>query len=320
MRITKTLATAVVVLAVLNAAPANATEASGATISAVNPPLTIIAVTGTNGQLYSKKSNEGFRNLGGVVRDAPAVAHSSLTGRTYYVVKSSNSALYVRTDVTGFTKIGGVCLYSPAVGVFENRFVVACIGTNHGLYYASGTLGAGNPVVSGWVYQGGYVTQGPAVFFLGTTTPHFSVVGRDAFPGYAGLNVYSRSAADPPSGYRLMYLSCLGQPDIIGAPSSYDGYSFFGCRNGGAFVGSPGQLYYEWDGSYGSAEYQADGVIAGRVGIASAADNSAAVVYVTGTNGNIYSKQLTSDYDTQPSGYTLVGCCALPGVAAATLN
>lgn len=324
MKVTRMAAatTTVAALALVGSVPAQAVadRARKPTVAAITPTRVVIAVTGTNGRLYSRKTNEGFRNLGGMVRDAPAVAYSASTGRVYYVVKGSDNALYVRTDTTGFTRLGASCLYGPAAAVFETRFVAACIGSNHALYYASATLGPGNPVVSGWVNQGGYATQGPAVYFRGTDTPSFMVVGPDDFPGYAGFNVYSRSAVDPVGGYRAEYVSCIAQPEVVGDAAPYANHSFLGCRNGGAYEGTPGQLYYEWNDRYGGGGYQADGVIVGRVGIAAATDNAGALFYVTATNGYVYSKPVALGYDVQTTGYSVVGCCALPGVAAASMD
>lgn len=62
--------------------------------AAVTSPQTVIAVAGANGRLYAKKSTEAsFRDLGGVLVDAPAVAYSTSTQQTYYVVKGTNNAL-----------------------------------------------------------------------------------------------------------------------------------------------------------------------------------------------------------------------------------
>ncbi len=280
------------------------------------PQQTVIAVVGTNGQLYSKRSNEGFRNLGGVVVDSPAVAYSPVTGRTYYVVKSSNNALYIRTDVSGYTKIGGVCRYGPGAAIVGNYLVVACAGTNRALYYTYARLSSPTQF-AGFVYQGGTLSQGPSVSAIGSAAV-FAVVGPIEFDNHA--SVYTRRHTDPVGAYRDEFLSCAGQPDQVSVRPEFateDSFAFFGCRaTDYSRQGSFGQHYYLWN----DFKDQADGRIVGRVGIAASADNSGALYYVTSSDGRIYSKPVFAEFDMQATGYTVVGCCVRPGVAAATIT
>lgn len=278
-------------------------------------PQTVIAVAGSNGALYVKRSSEAsFRGLGGALSDAPAVAYSSFTRRTYYVVKGINNALYVRTDTTAFTPIvPSSCKFSPAVGIFGSRFVVACIGPNGALYAGSATLmTASNPRVSTLLYQGGVAAQGPAIFFAGNT-PHFSIVDTEE-PAF-NFNVLSRSADEPAGVYHDNALSCNAAPDTVGDPASFTNH-FFGCRNGYPLVfgGTSESLYLAWNGGEETA-----GSILGRVGIAAAGDGSAALCYVIGSNGRVYSKRVITGARTADP-FVLVGGQARPGVAATTIG
>lgn len=289
--------------------------------AAVTSPQTVIAVAGANGRLYAKKSTEAsFRDLGGVLVDAPAVAYSTSTQQTYYVVKGTNNALYVRTDTTPFSRlVPSVCRFAPAVGISGNQLTAACIGTNYALYAGTTTLtGSGNPVIRQMVYQGGIAVGGPAISYsAGNTTPIFLVL--NIHDPATGPNVSVRAATDPPGAYVQVGERCADQLDIHPVPTATTDKYFFGCRNGDPSFNSTDALYYEWLGAGTTPVAETDGVIRGRVGIAAALDGSNAIFYVTGANGHVYSKQVVTGAATGGP-FVDIGGLARPGVAAATIG
>lgn len=292
----------------------------------LEPPETVIAVAGaTTARLYAKTSTEAnFRDLGGVLTDAPAVAYWISGGRTYYVVKGTSNALYVRTDTTPFSMLvpSAVCRFAPAVAISGDELTVACIGTNYALYYGTATLRtseSGNPSIPRMVYQGGIGVRGPDIFYMpNDNVPNFVVV--NIHDPATAPNISVRAATDPPGAYIQTGAHCADQPDLVGfpddttdPPSDY----FFGCRYGDP-AESTDALFYEWNDGTGSTA-ELDGIMRGRVGIAAAEDLSVAVYYVTGADGHVYSKQVESG-SSSGGDFVYIGGRARPGVAAATIS
>ena len=107
-------------------------------VTAAEPPAAVsLAVTGTNGALYTRTATTGWVNLGGILIDAPAVAHVSPT-LTQYVGIGGNGFLYQRTQATGWRRLTVLdyrCTQVSMIRVpFSTTIAGACTASNGAAY------------------------------------------------------------------------------------------------------------------------------------------------------------------------------------------
>lgn len=158
-----------------------------------------VACRGTNNALYYNQAavpssglpqfTSGWKNLGGVLTAAPAVA--PVGGTLTFFVPGIGGRIYTRTLTTGFAAQPWTCLGAPAAALPSpgGAAIFACEGTNRALYWAANT-GSGWP---GATSLGGTLTGGPAIaatsrvpLFLGEGTTK-AVYERTLTAGFSSL-------------------------------------------------------------------------------------------------------------------------------------
>lgn len=274
----------------------------GGCLGAAAPKGDVIAVQGTTGHLYASRQAGAFSDLGGTVRDAPAVV--SGRGRNYYVVRGSDDALYVRTDSTSFTPLvaaaGTRCGEPDAAVLGEDLLLVGCRGSDNRLYTGFVTLPlAGNPSLPRLTSQGGVLAAGPALWFSGRTAMA-DVVGA-SYTDSAGAtsDTYRRTLTDRTGVFTRTGTACGAAPTT----ASTAGHVYSAC------VAPDDTVAARVDGAVVSS----DGVAEGRTGLAVASDGSKATLVVQGVRNRLYRKTL------MPSGataYTAIQGLGVAGVDA----
>ena len=238
----------------------------------------LLAVTGTDGQLWTRQDSQPYAPLGGQLVGAPAVV--ALPGATgsvptpLFVGIGTDRNVYVRTmakpwqplsatPVACVDSLGAVLTTSPG----NQTLTVACEGTDAALYYAQAALVSSTlPVVTSWTNLGGVLSGGPAVAAPGGRVT-FYVTGSNG-------TVYVR---DTSTGYVAMSYRCQGHPAVAIQGSD----QYFACD------GLDGSLWYAINTGVGwPAATSAGGAVTGGPGIA--ADTTDGTIYVEGTNGGVY--------------------------------
>ena len=267
----------------------------------------LLAVTGTDGQLWTRQDSQPFAPLGGKLVGAPAVvAMPGATGSVptpLFVGIGTDRNVYVRTTAKPWQPLSATpvaCIDSLGAVMTTSSgnltLTVACEGTDAALYYAQATLvSSALPVVTNWTNLGGVLSAGPAVAAPGGRVT-FYVTGSNG-------GVYIR---DTNTGYVAMSYQCQGHPAVATQGSN----QYFACD------GLDGSLWYAVNTGLGwPAATKAGGAVTGGPGIA--ASTSEAAIYVEGTNGGVYHIVVTPSGTA--SGFVLDGGGVRGGTAAAGL-
>ena len=267
----------------------------------------LLAVTGTDGQLWTRQDSRPFAPFGGQLVGAPAVvAMPGATGSVptpLFVGIGTDRKVYVRTTTQAWQPLSATpvaCVDSVGAVVTTSSgnetLTVACEGTDAALYYAQATLVSSTlPVVTNWTNLGGVLSAGPAVAAPGGRVT-FYVTGSNG-------TVYVR---DTSTGYVAMSYQCQGHPAVAIQGSD----QYFACD------GMDGSLWYAVNTGVGwPAATSAGGAVMGGPGIA--ADASDATIYVEGTNGGVYHIVVTPGGTA--SGFVSDGGGVRGGAAAAGL-
>ena len=238
----------------------------------------LLAVPGSDGSLWTKSDANPYQSLGGVLVAAPAlVAVPGASGALptpLFIAVGSDHNLYVRSLTQGWQTLSSSPVYcidtagaTVTTGGSGSTLTVACQGSDHGLWYAQGTVTSGSlPTVSGWQGLGGTLASGPAV---GTVAGNltFLVVGSNG-------QVYSRTTS---SGYTATGWGCLGHVAL----ASYRTNAYFACQGGDH------ALWYSVNPGTGWVQVQsAGGTIADSPAIV--ATPAEVIVYVEGSNKAVY--------------------------------
>lgn len=267
----------------------------------------LLAVTGTDGQLWTRQDSQPFASFGGQLVGAPAVVaipgSSGSVPTPLFLGIGTDRNVYVRTPTNAWQALSTTpvaCIDSLGALVTTSSgaqtLTVACEGTDAALYYAQTTLvSSALPVVTRWTNLGGVLSAGPAVAAPGGRVT-FYVVGSD------GL-VYVR---DTTSNYVAMSYRCTGHPAVAVQGSN----QYFACD------GRDGALWYAINTGVGwPAATSAGGVVTGGPGIA--ATTNQAVLYAEGSDGGAYHIVLTPGGSA--TGYLSDGGGVQGGTAAAGL-
>ena len=243
----------------------------------------LLAVTGIDGQLWTRQDSQPFVSFGGQLVGAPAVVampgSSGTVPTPLFLGIGTDRNVYVRTATKAWQPLSTTpvaCIDSLGALVTTSSgtqtLTVACEGTDAALYYAQATLvSSALPVVTRWTNLGGVLSAGPAVAAPGGRVT-FYVVGSN------GL-VYVR---DTTSNYVAMSYRCQGHPAVAIQGSN----QYFACD------GSDGALWYAINTGVGwPAATSAGGVVTGGPGIAAATNQ--AELYAEGSNGGVYHIVLT---------------------------
>ena len=238
----------------------------------------LLAVPGSDGSLYTKSDANPYQGLGGVLVAAPAlVAVPGVSGALptpLFIAVGSDHNLYVRSLTQGWQTLSSSPVYcidtagaTVTTSTTGSTLTIACQGSDHGLWYAQGTVTSGSlPTVSGWQGLGGTLSAGPAV---GTVAGNltFLVVGGNG-------QVYSRTTS---SGYAATGWGCIGHVAL----ASYRTNAYFACQGGDH------ALWYSVNPGTGWVQVQsAGGVIADSPAIV--ATPAEVIVYVEGSNKAVY--------------------------------
>lgn len=278
-------------------------------------PAVAAAVTseGSNGAAYVYRADTGtWASYGGRITGAPAVATARSPYKLYLVASTPNGLLYARTATTNWTVAAPTNSFcaEPDLTYAGTRLLVACTGSNKALYTARfDTTKPGNPYFGTFTGLGGSLTAGPAVYpSMTTATPTYVAVGGTHDATLADL--YTRTDS---TWWTALNARCASHP---AAGSRAGSLTYTGCRDSldgtlHVTISAPDQSSALFDGSLG-------GRLIGGVGVAVAADDSAATFFVEGTNGQVYRKTVSSDRTA--TGWISLGGKVLGGVRATPLS
>jgi hypothetical protein len=267
------------------------------------PPNSGYAVggTGPDNALKVFTNASGFANKGGQLLAAPAIVGVPRTGQqaeALYLGTGLDNNIWVRSDAQDWQQLapnGTDCLDNPAATVIgapgSATLYVACQGSDHSLWWASGPVTAGTlPTVGNWAPLGGILSAGPALASVGGVLT-FLVTGTDN-------RVWSRTLS---TGYQEFGAICIGHPALATAAG---GTSYFACR------GTNGALWYATkSGASWGPVVTAGGAMIDGPGIAAL---STPYFFVEGVDGSIW--RWTSGDGWVPQGGSVVG-----GVGACVL-
>ena len=147
-----------------------------------------VAVRGSDGALWSLAGNDAtspvfngaWTFLGGGLVGSPqvvSVPNGSATGTPVLIVTGTDHNLWVRSEASGWytlTATPAYCTGNPGAAVVEQTpgsaaaylLVVACRGTDGGLWVAQGPVGSNPsvlPAIGAWTSYGGRIVSAPAV-------------------------------------------------------------------------------------------------------------------------------------------------------------
>ena len=272
------------------------------------PPVpATVGIEGSDGAAYVNRAGS-WTSYGGQISGAPAVIGAAAPYGLYLVASTPTGLLYSRTSTTGWSVAapGNTWCVAPDLTYAGSSLVVACTGSNGAVYTASfDTTRSGNPYFATFTNLGGLVYGGPAVYRDPVTGASvYTAVGNPRDP--AGSNLYVRTGS---TGWTPLDLACGSHP---AAGTRLGRYVYTGCRDSRdntlhVTVRAPGRTGPVFDGSLG-------GALVGGVGLAVAADDSAATFFVQGTNGQVYRNTITSGG--RATGWASVGGTAVAGIRA----
>lgn len=281
-RTARRTARAAALLAVLSAAiTAGATSASAApsflrqtpqtaaAVTAAVTPVDVLAVVGTNTQLYVKTTDQvGYDNLGGALIDAPGLA---VGDQPYFVGIGTNNNVYVRTYDQGWAPLGpkGTNCSGASVAIVGNAMAVACRGSNGRLYVgkavADATTSGRLPRITSFQNRGGQLLFGATVG-----------VNKDAFYyDVIGTNRLVYEATDT-SGLR----------PVAGSPTCNSSLAIDAVTGGGVACRAEDGALLVLSNATGQF-VKIPGAIVGRPAV-SVDDNGTSRYYALGTNRKIY--------------------------------
>ena len=245
----------------------------------------LLAVTGTDAQLWTRQDAGPYTPLGGQLIGAPTVvavpgASGTLPTPLYLGIGKDHN-VYVRTvsqpwQALSSTAVACVDSLGAVVTTSSSNLTltVACEGTDAALYYAQAPLHSSTlPVVTNWTNLGGVLSAGPAVAAPGGRVT-FYVTGSD------GL-VYVRDTSS--RGYVAMQYRCSGRPAV----SVQGSVQYFAC------TGTDSALWYAVNTGVGwPAASSAGGRVVSGAGIA--ATSTQASIFVEGSDSAVYQLEVMS--------------------------
>lgn len=269
----------------------------------------LLAVTGTDGQLWTRQDAGPYTPLGGQLIGAPTVvavpgASGTLPTPLYLGIGTDHN-VYVRTLSQPWQALSATPAYcldavgATVAGTSGNlTLTVGCEGSDTALYYAQAPLTAtGLPQVHGWNSLGGSLAGGPVVVSIGGRITFF-VTGSNG-------TVWVRDTSS--TGYVAMQYACNSRPAVAAAGATL----YFACQGG------DGALWYAVNTGVGwPAATSAGGRIVGGAGIA--ATSTRALIYVEGTDAGIYQIAVTPAGTATPfvrDGGAVQGGAAAAGMA-----
>ena len=258
------------------------------------PRVDRVAVTGTDGQLWTRAGEGAYKALGGQLRGAPAVVQAG--GETWYVGVGTGGRLYVRTERLGWSALAPLSTVCSAVSATaaSGTLVVGCRGSNGHLWAGRAPLVAGRlPAVPALKDLGGVLLAGTGPTVVPASGGLFVVVGSDRA---LWSRTATRSFARLPGARPL----CWGSPAI-----SATGV-FWGCAN-------PDGLIVPVDGG---RFLNVPGALTGRSGAVLDPDGTLRL-YVTGKDGVV--RVATRQPGREPTALSSAGGRGSGGVAAARL-
>ncbi|HVM28591.1 MAG TPA: peptidoglycan DD-metalloendopeptidase family protein [Mycobacteriales bacterium] len=259
------------------------TGPASAPSNAVTPRGDVVAVAGSDRQLWVRRTDAGgWTSLGGQQLDAPAV--TTWGGTTYFVVLGADHNVWIRTMQRGWARLGPVGTHctAPSAVVSAGTLAVGCRGSDAGLWVGKVALPAGGalPVLPGWQGLGGVLKHGPSLSDVSSasSTPQFAytVLGTDDRPWVrrdgAGWTKRSTQACGGTvaASRRFQALACKDAASAslktFHAPSGKDGQLVPGRMTGRPAVTADADgvaRYYVLgtDGSIWTARQNADGTL-----------------------------------------------------------
>ena len=268
----------------------------------------LLAVTGSDGQLWARQDAGPYTALGGRLIGAPTVVAvpgaSGTVPTPLYLGIGTDHNVYVRTTSQPWQALSATPAYClDAVGAAVTgtpgtlTLTVGCEGGDSALYYAQGPLpSTGLPAVTTWTSLGGALSAGPAVVVIGGRVTFF-VTGSNG-------TVWVRDTSG--TGYVAMQYACNSRPAVAAAGSTL----YFACQGG------DGALWYAVNTGVGwPAATSAGGHLVGGAGIA--ATTTQALIYVEGTDSGVYQIAVTPPGAATP--FVRDGGAVQNGAAAAGL-
>jgi hypothetical protein len=273
------------------------------TVTVTQLPLTIVAVAGSDGQLYMSADGGPFSLKGGHIIAAPAVALVPQAGGGYspiIVATGSDHRLWVKNSSSAWTELAPTstyCIDNPAIYVdgpaASATFHISCIGSDHALWYGFAPIsGTEVPQVSTFTSWGGRSNYGVALVMM-EGEPTVFVVGTDT-------QIWTRTVSRAWSP--MLGTHCTGHPSA----SSPADTTFLGCHGG------DDALWYTVDTDAGFGPWHgAGGRLVDGPGIAAQGDRAVAVAQ--GTDGRLWSTSLSA---TAASSFEVYGGKSLFGTSA----
>ncbi|MFN2463372.1 MAG: S8 family serine peptidase [Candidatus Dormibacteria bacterium] len=276
-------------------APPALTTASPQPAPQVGDP-SLVAVRGTDGAMWVKRSGQGYVGYGGGLLAAPAVSALG-NGNHLYVVVGTDHRLYQRTDFATYqpAAANGYCLDSPGLYVAGASAAIACEGGDHQLWVNYGSVdGSGMFHATSWQGYGGILASGPTLAQVQNEL-HFFVEGSDH-------RVWDRTSG---SNFVSHGWACFGHQSV----ASSSGVSYFACH------GTDGQAWsaVNYGGGWSGAR-PLGGALVDGTGMAAYAGG--ATLYVEGTDRQVYSLLLDTAGGPRSGGFAANGGQVGNGAAA----
>jgi hypothetical protein len=202
-------------------------------------PRAIVGIrSATNNALLVRRQDaSGFRSLGGVITDPPAIV--SAGGVAYYFVRGGDGDLYGRTDTAAWARVGptGATCNSPAAAVVGSTLTLACRNSSGRLITGTATLNGSVPKISSFSV-GGSIAGGPGLGVVSgkVTTVTLGPTRSD------GTNVVVSVAG---GGQSAVPLFCSGPPTIAGWGSAS---AWIACVSRGALAFMHQHAPGQWTG------------------------------------------------------------------------
>ena len=300
-------ATACFAAAVAVVAPTSAASAADPDLRAsVANPVHVVAVTGTDNGLWVKYTDEAnFRNLGGILTDAPAVALGYEAD--YFVGVGGDRSLWVRTLDRGWQRLGQAnarCAGVSAV-VSADLFVVACRGDDNAGWVAWGQVpsGDGIPTIGNFVRLGGVLKHGLSVI----DAADYSNDNPRANAIYIGVGTDNRPYFNPGGGRPWQ----LADNTTCGGTLTFSEFGDVGaCRN----LSTDAMKTFHFN----REDYPMTGRVQGRTGVAVDLEDGDTRHYALGIDGNIYVARQAPDGTL--GGFRLFGGSGKFGISAASFS
>lgn len=302
--------------AVVAVAPIVTAAGPAAAVSYDGNRRDVVAVVGTDQQLWVRYTDGGWSPLGGRLVETPTVVALPPASQQphdpplWFFGTGGDGNVWVRSLSKGWQPFGPTGTRCSGISAARSLDTVAvgCRGGDGALYVAKvPAVDGALPSVGGWGRRGGQLGGGVAVVDDHTsyTGPHFTyaTVGTDHRPWYSSDSVGWAAMTENP-----------GNRDLCGGvlSSSPDNYRAFACKD---YYSAGLKTFHPASGRFGYVI--APSQVTGRPGVSTDPDDVARY-YVVGGDGTVW--LCTQAPGGTTSGFGRFGGSALYGVAVASLT